>query len=141
MNTSHLPLAVVGAHMSGMALNHELVSHGATLVKAAQTAPTYRLFALPGALPRPGLLRVASGGASLALEVWTLPTDGFARFVAAIPAPLGIGTLILSDGEAVKGFLVEHAGTLDAEDITAFGGWRAYAAERLQKPTPTGAIS
>lgn len=137
-----LILAVVGAHMSGMALNHELLGHGGRFVKAAQTAPLYRLFALPGAIARPGMLRVPSGGAAMALEVWALPPEGFARFVAAIPAPLGIGTITLSDGEAVKGFLVEHVGTLDAEDITAFGGWRAYAAERLsKKPTPTGALS
>jgi allophanate hydrolase len=48
--------------------------------------------------------------------------------VASIPAPLGIGTLTLQDGSEVQGFLCEATAALDAEDITHFGGWRAYRA-------------
>ena len=55
-------LAVVGAHLSGMPLNGQLVERGATLVGIAQTAPDYKFFALPGTTPpKPGLLRVAPG--------------------------------------------------------------------------------
>ncbi|UFN50957.1 allophanate hydrolase [Roseomonas sp. OT10] len=123
-------LAVVGAHLSGMALNGELLACGARFLRAAATLPDYRLYALPGGPPkRPGLLRVASGaGTPVAVEVWALPAEGFGRFVAAIPAPLGIGTLRLADGTAAKGFLVEAEGTVGAEDISRFGGWRAYVA-------------
>jgi allophanate hydrolase len=122
-----IPLAVVGAHLSGMALNRELRDRGATFVREAHTAPEYRLFALPGGPPqRPGLLRVATGGAEVAVEVWALPPAAFAAFVAAIPAPLGIGTLRLADGASVKGFLCEAAATECAADISHFGGWRAY---------------
>jgi allophanate hydrolase len=60
--------------------------------------------------------------------VWALPTEGFARFVAGIPAPLGIGTLLLADGTRPKGFLCEAAGTRGAKAISSFGGWRAYVA-------------
>jgi allophanate hydrolase len=77
------------------------------------------------------LLRVAPGsGAAIALEVWTLPAAGFGALVAAIPAPLGIGTVQLADGTAIKGFLVEAEGVRGAKDITAFGGWRAYCEAR-----------
>ncbi|MEN3375515.1 MAG: allophanate hydrolase [Hyphomicrobiales bacterium] len=128
--SGEIAIAVVGAHMSGMALNHELKSFGARFLEAANTAPAYRLYALNGKPPaRPGLLRVAQGGTSIALELWALPADGFGRFVAAIPAPLSIGTLTLSDGRTVKGFLAESDGVNDARDISEFGGWRAFVAQ------------
>jgi allophanate hydrolase len=125
-----IALAVVGAHLSGMPLNGELTSLGARFLDATQTVPDYRLFALGGTPPRPGLLRVAAGqGTSIAIEVWALPADGFGRFVGAIPAPLGIGTLTLADGRSVKGFLVEAEGVAGARDVSSFGGWRAFVAQ------------
>lgn len=125
-----IEICVVGAHLSGMALNPELQRAGGALCRAGPTEPCYRLFALAGGPPRrPGLLRVAPGtGAAIATEVWSLPEDGFGRFVAAIPAPLCIGTLRLADGTTPKGFLVEPEGLHGAEEITRFGGWRAYIA-------------
>jgi allophanate hydrolase len=123
-----IELVVVGAHLSGMPLNHELLSLNARFLRRTETTPDYRLFALPGGpLKKPGLLRVADGeGVQVATEVWALPAEGFARFVSAIPAPLGIGTLRLADGTAPKGFLVEAEAVRDAADISRFGGWRAY---------------
>lgn len=119
-------IAVVGAHMSGLPLNGELTSRGGRFIQAARTAPAYRLFALPGGPPkRPGLLR-AQGGAGIALEIWALPVAAFGEFVASIPSPLGIGTLTLEDGRAVKGFLVEAAATEGAQDITHHRGWRSF---------------
>ncbi|MFX5705912.1 allophanate hydrolase, partial [Acinetobacter baumannii] len=71
---------------------------------------------------RPGLIRVAAGtGAAIACEVWTVPAAGVGSFVAAIPSPLGIGTLRLGDGTTPKGFLVEPEGLAGAEDITGHG--------------------
>jgi len=124
-----IEIAVLGAHLSGMELNHELTARSGIFVRAVETAPSYRLFALDGGPPeRPGMLRVEDGGAAIATEIWALPPDGFAAFVAAIPAPLGIGTLCLADGTSAKGFLCEAIATQGARDITSFGGWRAYAA-------------
>jgi allophanate hydrolase len=124
-------LVAVGAHMRGLPLNAELAALGGVFVRAVETAPCYRLFLLPGGPPqRPGLLRVAEGGASVAAELWTLPPEGFGRFVAGVPAPLSIGTVLLADGRAEKGFLAEAAGTAGAEDITRFGGWRGFLAAR-----------
>ncbi|MBE7246446.1 MAG: allophanate hydrolase, partial [Actinomycetospora chiangmaiensis] len=127
-----IELAVVGAHLSGLALNRELTAHGARYLRTVATRPEYRLYALPGGPPhRPGLLRVAADGGAIETEVWALPPASFGAFVAAIPDPLGIGTLRLADGTAPKGFLVEAAGVADAADITPFGGWRRYVAKSL----------
>jgi allophanate hydrolase len=125
-----LELAVVGAHLSGMALNHELRASGGTFLRAVATEPSYELYALPGGPPeRPGLVRVASGtGHAIATEVWALPVEAYGRFVAGIPAPLGIGTLLLADGTRPKGFLCEGEAIRAARPISAYGGWRAYIA-------------
>jgi allophanate hydrolase len=125
-----IPIAVVGAHLSGMALNSELKAHGGRLLEATTTAPDYRLFALSTTPPKPGMLRVeAGGGTPIELEVWALRAAEFAKFVAAIPPPLSIGTVRLRDGRGVKGFIVEAADIGGAEDISAFGGWRAFATQ------------
>ncbi|MCI4665524.1 MAG: allophanate hydrolase [Neomegalonema sp.] len=122
-----IALVAVGAHMSGLPLNSELTSRGGRFLAATETAAEYRLYALPGGPPaRPGLLRTAEGGAPIAVETWALPRAAFGDFIAGIPAPLSIGALKLADGSLVKGFLVEHAGLEGAEDVTRFGGWRAY---------------
>jgi allophanate hydrolase len=125
-----IEIVVVGAHLSGMPLNHELTSNGGVFRRAVATKADYRFHALAGGPPkRPGLLRVADGtGSPVLTEVWALPPDGFGRFVQSIPSPLGIGTLRLADGTTPKGFLVEPAGLAGAEDISRFGGWRAYIA-------------
>ncbi|MDF3809611.1 MULTISPECIES: allophanate hydrolase [Rhodopseudomonas] len=127
-----IPIAVVGAHLSGMALNGELRALGARLLRPAATAPDYKLYALDGTTPpKPGMLRVAPGaGASIALELWSLSVAAFGKFVAAIPAPLSIGTIVLDDGDSVQGFLVEAAAVEGARDISSFGGWRAFMAQK-----------
>jgi len=128
-------VAVVGAHLSGMPLNGQLTERGATLVGAAETAPDYRFFALPGTVPpKPGLLRVAPGtGARIALEIWDMPIEHYGSFVALIAAPLGIGTLELADGSNAQGFLCEAQATAGARDISHLGGWRAYIASLQQQ--------
>jgi allophanate hydrolase len=125
-----IEVIVVGAHMSGLPLNGELHAHGAIFVREAKTAASYKLFALPGGPPhRPGLLRVAGGeGTSIAVEVWALPPEGLGRFMTAIPSPLSIGTIRLTDGSSAKGFLCEPQDLLEARDISHHGSWRAYLA-------------
>ena len=120
-------LAVVGAHLAGEPLNHQLTNLHGTLVRSCKTAPVYRLVALPGTVPpKPGLIRTAEGGGAIEVEVWEMTAEAFGTFVAAIPPPLGIGTLQLEDGELVKGFLCESYVVAGARDITHFGGWRAF---------------
>jgi allophanate hydrolase len=123
----YLALAVCGAHMRGLPLNHQLSDRRGYLLRTARTAPCYRLFALPGAPPhRPGLIRAANGGAAIDVEVWALPIESLGSFLAGIPAPLGLGTLELEHGAPALGFLCEAYATAGAVEITAYGGWRAY---------------
>jgi allophanate hydrolase len=125
-----IAIAVVGAHLSGMALNGELKALGGRLLEQARTAPDYKLYALATTPPKPGMLRVEAGtGSSIELELWALSAASFGKFVAAIPPPLSIGTIRLADGRGVKGFLVEPAAVNGARDISAFSGWRAFMAE------------
>lgn len=126
-------VAVVGAHLTGQPLNHQLTSRGARLVRACRTAPCYRLFALPNTTPpKPGLVRVEEQvGRGIEVEVWAVPEATFGGFVAAIPPPLGIGRVQLDSGEWVSGFICEPVGLTGAEDITACGGWRRYLAAGL----------
>ncbi|MGV8997313.1 MAG: allophanate hydrolase [Parvibaculaceae bacterium] len=135
-----IELAVVGAHMSGLPLNHELTSRGATFVERLRTTAHYRFYALAGGPPfRPGLIR-AENGAGIELEVWRLPRAAFGDFMAGVPSPLCIGTVELSSGRKVKGFLCEASGLEGASDITSFGGWRAYMADKAV-PVPEKAAS
>lgn len=124
-----IELVVVGAHLSAMALNHQLIACGAQLVRRACTTADYRLYALPGGPPhRPGLMRVEDGaGKSIDVEVWAMKPAEFGLFVSRIPPPLSVGTVRLADGTAPKGFLVEAAGLEGAADISEYGGWRRYA--------------
>jgi allophanate hydrolase len=124
-----ISVAVCGAHMEGLPLNQQLTSRNATLVSRTRTAPKYKFYALPGGPPyRPGLVRVASDGACIEVEVWSVPASHFGSFIAGIPTPLGIGRVELESGEQVPGFLCESYVTAAATDITALGSWRRYLA-------------
>lgn len=124
-----IEVAVCGAHLQGLPLNGQLTSRGAKLRAVTRTAAAYRLYALPGGPPfRPGLIRVCEGGVAVDVEVWAVPAAAFGAFVAGIPAPLGIGKVELEDGRWVSSFICEGHAAADAEDISHFGGWRAYLA-------------
>jgi allophanate hydrolase len=120
-------LAVVGAHMSGLALNGQLLELGARFVRTACTAEHYRLFVLPGTRPeRPGLVRVEGPGHAIEVELWDMSWAALGALLAKVPAPLSIGTLTLADGESVRGFLCEPYATTGAREISQFGGYRSY---------------
>ena len=141
-NDGMVRLAVNGAHMQGLALNHQLLALGARLAGRGRTAPSYRLYLLDGLdPPRPGLVR-SDFGAAIDLELWEMPLSAFGALVAGITAPLGIGTLELEDGQTVKGFLCEAEAVRKAVDITEFGGWRRYlgAASGVPAGTPLPAL-
>lgn len=131
--TAHeIHLAVVGAHLSGQPLNWQLTQRGGRLVKSTRTASHYRLYALANTTPpKPGLARVAeAAGDGIEVEVWALSADAFGSFVAEVPPPLAIGNAILADGSSVKSFVCEPLGLEGAQEITHFGGWRAFLASR-----------
>jgi allophanate hydrolase len=131
---ANVRVAVCGAHMSGLPLNHQLTERGAVLERQAKSAPHYRLFALAGFTPpRPGMLRAAEGGAAIEVEVWRVPTENFGSFVDGIPAPLGIGTVELEGGETLRGFVCEAHAVAGAEEVTQLGSWRAYVGKVSKK--------
>jgi len=123
-----IEIAVVGAHLSGLPLNHELLDLGAQYRRTTSTRRDYRLFELPGTMPpKPGLLRVAEGGGfPIEVEIWSMSPSAFGTFVSRIPSPLGIGALRLEDGTECKGFLVEAEATTGARDVSTYGGWRNF---------------
>lgn len=124
-------VAVVGAHLKGMPLHAELVHHGARLITRTTTSPSYRLHAMADAVPpKPALVHVGEGGFAIAVEVYALPFEAFGCFVANVPPPLAIGTLHLSDGTSVKGFVAEPRALDNAQDISRFGGWANYVQTR-----------
>jgi allophanate hydrolase len=125
-----LPIAVVGAHLSGMPLNGELTALDAQLRSTTETAPEYRLFALDTVPPKPGMVRVGSDGSAIQVEVYDVPIANVGRFLAGIASPLGLGSVRLKNGEDVHGFLCEPIATAGAPDVTSHGGWRAYIASR-----------
>jgi allophanate hydrolase len=127
LRDGYVPLAVCGAHMQGLPLNHQLRDRGGYFVQATTTAPCYRLLALPGGPPhRPGMIRVHQDGSRIQVEVWALPTEQVGSFIAAIPAPLGMGKIELDSGALVTGFLCEGYASEGAADITSYGSWRDY---------------
>jgi allophanate hydrolase len=119
-------LAVVGAHLSGQPLNPQLLALGARLDRTTTTAPVYRLHALRTDPPKPGLVHVGNGGATIETEVWRLPAEGLGRLLTALPRPMTLGSVELADGTHLPGFLCEPSALADAEDITRFGSWRKY---------------
>ena len=128
-NMASIDVLVCGAHLDGLPLNWQLKERGATLKASVKTAPVYRMYALADGPPyRPGLVLDEALGAAIEAEIWRVPADQFGSFVAGIPAPLGIGKVRLEDGSQVSGFICEPYGIEGAEEITHFGGWRAYSA-------------
>jgi allophanate hydrolase len=133
--TGCVALAVVGAHLSGQPLNWQLTDRGGRLLRTCRTAPEYRLYALDGTMPpKPGLVRERDfRGPGVEVEVWAIPEDRFGSFVADVPAPLGIGSAVLDDGQIVKCFICEPYAIAGAVEVTRFGGWRNYLSQTVSQ--------
>jgi hypothetical protein len=123
-----IKLAVNGTLMRGLELNKNLLDVGATFVRETTTEPSYRLWSIDDR--HPAMLRVASGGMAVALEVWEVPAAGLATILLQEPPGLCIGKVRLADGEEVLGVLGEPILCEGQREITAYGGWRAYLASR-----------
>jgi len=121
-------LAVNGTLMQGLELNGNMLAAGAAFVREARTAPVYRLWSIDDR--HPAMVRVAAGGASIAVEVWSVPPAGLAAILLQEPPGLCVGRVRLADGEDVLGVLGEGALCEGQREITQYGGWRAYLAAR-----------
>ena len=121
--------AVNGTLMRGLKLNDNLVDAGAAFVREAATEPAYRLWTIDD--EHPAMVRVTDGsGGAVAVEVWSVPRQGLAGILLAEPAGLSVGKVRLDDGSVVLGVIGEPALVEGHHEITGYGGWRAYAAER-----------
>jgi len=117
-------LAVNGTLMRGLSLNGNLQAVGARFVREARTAPIYRLWSIKDL--HPAMVRVAAGGASIAVEIWSVPAHGVASILLGEPPGLAIGKVQLADGEEVLGVVGELILCDGMTEITQYGGWRAY---------------
>ena len=126
-----IPLAVVGAHLTGFPLNSQLIERGAKLIKTTKTAPKYQFYELSSRpILKPGLVKTSTQGASIELEVWAMPKQHLGSFLALIPSPLGLGKVELIDDSEVVGFICEPYGIEGATEITQTGGWRNWMQQR-----------
>lgn len=123
-----LCLAVNGTLMRGLELNGNMDLAGARFIREAWTEPTYRLWSIDDR--HPAMLRVAQGGAAIAVELWEVPARGLGLLLQLEPPGLCIGKVRLSEGEEVLGVLGEAILCEGQQEITAWGGWRAYTAAR-----------
>ena len=121
---SRILLAVNGTLMRGLALNSNLSAVGATFVREAATAATYRLFSIDDR--HPAMIRVVHGGAAIAVEVWSVPAAGLATILVNEPPGLCVGKVALADGSEVLGVLGEPVICEGQKDITDAGGWKSY---------------
>jgi gamma-glutamylcyclotransferase (GGCT)/AIG2-like uncharacterized protein YtfP len=121
---SHVLLAVNGTLMRGLALNPTLLAAEAVFVRETITEPSYRLWSIDDCYP--AMVRVTSGGAAVAVEVWSVPSAAVAAILLNEPAGLTIGKVRLADGSAVLGVVGEPAACEGQKEITSCGGWRAY---------------
>lgn len=119
-----LNLAVNGTLMRGLELNGNLQAVGATFVREATTEPAYRLWSIDDRYP--AMLRVSTGGAAIAVEVWMVPAVSLGTILLQEPTGLCIGKVRLFDGEVVLGVLGEQIYCENRQEITQWGGWRAY---------------
>ncbi|OZE31312.1 MULTISPECIES: allophanate hydrolase [unclassified Rhodococcus (in: high G+C Gram-positive bacteria)] len=127
-----IDIVVAGHHLSGERANPQLVELGGSLVEATCTAPTYTLLRIGTADPTPGLLRVPFGGSAIDVERWRLPATSLAVLAGRMPAVLALGRVLLADGSDVLGYVCDATVQTGAEghtvdDISEFGGWRAYS--------------
>jgi allophanate hydrolase len=123
-----IELAVVGAHMDGLALNGQLTSRGGRLIRRGRTAPAYRFYALEGTPARPGLVRVGDRGQAIDLEVWRLAPAALGELLTLVPHPLALGRVEIDDGRWIVGFVCDSSVAQTAADITGSGGWRNHLA-------------
>ncbi|KAB8133094.1 allophanate hydrolase [Gracilibacillus oryzae] len=117
-------VAVCGLHMRGFALEKQMKELGAKFIREDQTAAKYQFIKLPTNPAKPGLIKQKTGGGSINIELWEMPSVGFGTFVTSIPSPLGIGKIELQDGSEVPGFICEDYAKQGAEDITHLKSWR-----------------
>ena len=117
-------LAVNGTLMRGLELNPNLRAVNAVFLEETRTMPEYRLWSIGDR--HPAMLRVATGGVAVAVEVWAVPAAGIATVLELEPPGLCVGKVRLANGNTVLGVLGETILCQGQTELTQHGGWRAY---------------
>jgi allophanate hydrolase len=117
-------VVVVGAHLSGLPLNEQLVARGGTLLRRDRTAGGYRMLRVPTGVSRPALVAGDGPEQGFAVEVWQLPAQGIGELAGLIGPPLSLGQVRMSDGTSQLGFVGNASALVDAQDLSGFDGWR-----------------
>ena len=133
MSAERTLLAVNGTLMRGLELNPNMLAAGAEFVRKDRTVAAYRLYSISDR--HPGMVRVAEGGVSVAVEVWSVPAEGLASILLKEPAGLSIGKVSLLSGAETLGVLAEPILCEGQREISEFGGWREYCASRASQET------
>lgn len=119
---SAIPLVVVGAHRRDQPLAHQLETLGAAWDGQVRTAARYRMVSLVTQPPKPGVYR-SEDGAELVAERWLLSEAALGQFLAALPEPMLLGSVRLSDGTSAVGFACDAVAAANGADITRYGDW------------------
>ena len=131
---SFLSVAVVGLHLSGQPLNHQLISLNSSFIRSCKTAACYALYLVEDEKGRkPALVKLPHNqvGNQFELEIWDIPMKNVGQFLSAIPSPLGLGTLFLDDGSCVHGFICEPRVIAESRNISSFSGWKTFLASEM----------
>ncbi|MBG6182421.1 allophanate hydrolase [Arthrobacter sp. CAN_A214] len=122
-----VPLVVVGAHRRGQVLARELEELGGFWDGPVRTAARYRMVALDTQPPKPGVYR-SDEGTELVAERWILSEAPLGQFLAALPEPMLLGSVVLNDGTTAVGFACDAVAAAAGKDITHYGDWLAATA-------------
>ncbi len=123
-----LSLAVNGGLMRGFKDNQNMLNVNATFIREAKTEPVYRFFSINDV--HPAMMRVKEGGKAIAVEIWAVPLAGIGIVLLQEPPGLCIGKVRLDNGEEVLGVLGELICCENGKEITQYGGWRNYIADK-----------
>ena len=135
-------LVISGQSMLGLSESAALLATGAEFVRAARTAPCYRMWSVGERGASAAMLRVRASDTAaraLSVEVWAISAEGLVDFAARLPVGMCVGKVLLagSGGEAgepeeMLGVLGEAFYVEGETEITSFGGYRAYLEAKEQ---------
>ena len=123
-------LAVNGTLMRGLELEGNLKQAGAIFLKESKTEKSYRLYSINDQYP--AMIKVASGGNTVDVELYEISEEGLKDVLSKEPPGLTIKEIALIDGSLVQGVVGLEEITKGQKEITTFGGWRNYLANKEQ---------
>ena len=114
--------------MRGLELEGNLKQAGALFIKESKTEKSYRLFSINDQYP--AMIKVVSGGNTVDVELYEISEEGLKEVLSKEPPGLTIKEITLIDGSLVQGVVGLEEITKGQKEITEYGGWRNYLANR-----------